>query len=1251
MPPLTQDRDIGRDSASRAVEGGPEIGERIGSLTIRAVRDGHALGREYLAVGEPDKPGASVVFLPEEVQSAGDDIVRAVLQEAKAAAQVQHPGIVRMLRVGREGRRLYFVTEDPGRRSAADLLADGRRPGPREATRVALEAARVLGVVHRARLTHRDVRPDNLRLADDGSVRLAGLGMVRAVEDYNDFRRGLPLAGPTYASPELYRTGEAGPRSDLYSLGAVYFHLLTGRPPFTADTSLQVLHKHCVEPVPDPAESDPQVPLRCRDIVARAMAKDPVERFPDAAAMAEELEALLAVLPEDPPAEIVGEPEPEPAASPLRRSGRSSSSAAFPVSKTRAAVPARPRSVVPWLVTGTLAVAVSVFAGAAVLVMRNGSAERVVPPEDPAIGEIIPEPPQSPPMTTPEPALPEPEPPQGPSDPALQALAEEFAGLAQTGSNAGMSGDKKALEEAVAGLRALHERHKDALDAKRRDFAFQAKALADSLSRTPAPPPPSNHGGPAPVHQVQPTVEAEWVAVRPDGSGATAVAKGGTVAVWDAAAGTLRSFAAPGTPVVAAAAFTADGTVVAAAAPDGSVRLIAADSGAVRGEVIRTGADVRSLAVSPDAGTLVVGGADGEVTFVSAAGGGTRKQTNRHTGGAVSAAAFAADGSAAVTAGGSMVYLWKGDGEGLKRAFGAGRSVGCVAISGDGRLIAAGNQFKQLFLWETLTGQYLSVPGLTVGELVTAVALSRDGRSMACGLKNGELWLADLIAFRAVGPVKAHTKPIDSLSFSADGRRLVSTSADRHLRIWDAEAALKAGAPTDAPATLKPRVVLRMGLATPAGPSAMLPLPGGRRLAAFAGGVGRIWDTVTGEVLADLKADGLTLQTAVLSPDGRQLAASAYGGDGDGGGYGHVVLFSATDGRVVRRFRPHATHVRRIEFSADGRRLATLGGDADGLGEVRIWSLDDPGDKPAAVIAGHHDGVHQAGFTAGGRSVYTIGAARNRTTEMKLWNAADGRAIPVEGGSLAPPFLPAPDGSLLAMGPDGHLQLWDTAVGKVRAKLPETAGAFGNTFSADGRFCVLRRQRQSSGVVVLDLAAGRTAFQQEFKDFMPFQFAFSGDASVLAMSGMIPAGKGKPSSMGLRLLELRTGRELEEPEKAVDRQLLGGRAPVLSADGSAAALWLRNFSAAVWRTNDGKVLGYARTDGVPFHHLQFLEGGRTLALFCMDGTIRLFDIPTDPPAPAAAPKPAPALKPALKVGAFKNGGSLRASPAASDDAP
>ncbi len=150
-----------------------------------------------------------------------------------------------------------------------------------------------LAVAHRDGLVHRDVKPENVLISDDGDVKIVDFGLVRAIAEAEITSTSVILGTAAYLSPEQVSTGEAGPGSDVYAVGILAYELLTGTTPFTGDTALAVAYQRMDHDVAPPSAVIGGVPAQFDELVLRATARDPADRYADAAEMAAELDEIV----------------------------------------------------------------------------------------------------------------------------------------------------------------------------------------------------------------------------------------------------------------------------------------------------------------------------------------------------------------------------------------------------------------------------------------------------------------------------------------------------------------------------------------------------------------------------------------------------------------------------------------------------------------------------------------------------------------------------------------------------------------------------------------------------------------------------------------------------------------------------------------------------------------------------------------------------------------------------------------------
>jgi len=275
------------------------VGDTLGKYEIRGLLGRGGMGCVYLAYDPMIEREVAVKVLPPEVASKPETL-RRFLDEAKATGKLNHPNVVAIYDIGQHENLYYIVMELLGGGSVADLLtAQGALPW-RDACRIASDAAAGLAAAHAAGLLHRDIKPENLMLGHDGVVKVVDFGLSKLVDSAHDTRDtvtkvGQILGTPQYMSPEQFQAQKLDARSDIYSLGATFYRVLSGKLPFENCASImQVMYAHLEQPPPDPTLVVSDAPQQCAEIIARAMAKSPNDRFQGAGEMASQLRALFA---------------------------------------------------------------------------------------------------------------------------------------------------------------------------------------------------------------------------------------------------------------------------------------------------------------------------------------------------------------------------------------------------------------------------------------------------------------------------------------------------------------------------------------------------------------------------------------------------------------------------------------------------------------------------------------------------------------------------------------------------------------------------------------------------------------------------------------------------------------------------------------------------------------------------------------------------------------------------------------------
>ncbi len=261
-------------------------GRRFGSYQLLVPLGRGAVATVHAARRQDGTEVAVKILTP--FAEANPEVVRLFAGEMELSRRVDHPGVVRMHRSGDVAGSHFLEMELVRGRTAQELVEGGDRLDETTVVDLGTQVARALHAVHAARVAHRDVKPANLLVDDDGRVRLFDFGLAFDLDGPDD-PPGRVYGSPQWLSPEQARSARVCCRSDLYSLGATLYRLSTGRAPFYGERD-DLLAAHLGDdPVPP---TDLGVSPGLSAAILRAMAKDPADRFPDGEAMAAALDAV-----------------------------------------------------------------------------------------------------------------------------------------------------------------------------------------------------------------------------------------------------------------------------------------------------------------------------------------------------------------------------------------------------------------------------------------------------------------------------------------------------------------------------------------------------------------------------------------------------------------------------------------------------------------------------------------------------------------------------------------------------------------------------------------------------------------------------------------------------------------------------------------------------------------------------------------------------------------------------------------------
>ena len=224
-----------------------------------------------------------------------DDLRERFLREAQAAGSLQHPNVITIYDFGEVDGHPYIAMEFVEGQDVAELLAHQVPLTTIHKLGIAIDVLQGLAFAHKRGIVHRDIKPANIRVDADGKARIMDFGVAHLASS-DMTRSGVMIGTPSYMAPEQIIGGEISPQTDIFSVGAVLYELLTGARPFSGGPLQAVMYRVLSEP-PLPLDvSAPALPSRLNDIVMRALAKDPDKRYATALDMANDLLAVRASL-------------------------------------------------------------------------------------------------------------------------------------------------------------------------------------------------------------------------------------------------------------------------------------------------------------------------------------------------------------------------------------------------------------------------------------------------------------------------------------------------------------------------------------------------------------------------------------------------------------------------------------------------------------------------------------------------------------------------------------------------------------------------------------------------------------------------------------------------------------------------------------------------------------------------------------------------------------------------------------------
>ena len=278
-----------------------EIIEKIGNGGMATV---------YKATDKILKRNVAVKILRDEF-TTDEEFIKRFEVEAQSAARLTHPNIVSIYDVGVEDNLHYIVMELIQGKTLKEIILEEKGPLPwKWSVNVTIQIASALETAHRNNIIHRDIKPHNIIITEDGIAKVTDFGIAKAVSNSTITAFGTTIGSVHYFSPEHARGGFTDAKSDLYSLGVVLYEMVTGRVPFDADTPVSVALKHMQEKPEEPIEVNPNVPVAVNKIIMKALQKDTTLRYQTATEMLDDLRKSL----KNPDGDFVDDSEYDPTA-------------------------------------------------------------------------------------------------------------------------------------------------------------------------------------------------------------------------------------------------------------------------------------------------------------------------------------------------------------------------------------------------------------------------------------------------------------------------------------------------------------------------------------------------------------------------------------------------------------------------------------------------------------------------------------------------------------------------------------------------------------------------------------------------------------------------------------------------------------------------------------------------------------------------------------------------------------------------
>ena len=970
---------------------------------------------DYEILEEIARGGMGVVYKARQVTADRDVALKMILSgslaspqaierfytEARAAANLKHPNIVGVHEVGKiDGLHFYSMDYIEGQ-DLDDLIREGTLFNQAIA-RFIRRIASAIHYAHEQGVLHRDLKPSNVLVDEQGEPQITDFGLAKRTDADSDLTgTDQDMGTPSYMSPEQARGASktVGPPSDVYSLGALMYALLTGRPPFRAETPAETVVQVINEDPVLPSKLNPTVPKDLETICLKCLEKEPAQRYASARDLEEDLGRFqrgepIKAKPMNRPARVWRWCRRNPVLAGLSAATITTLFAGILVSSAFAVVASN---------NAWLAEERAHELGDANLKLANSTEDLQLANQN--LSEALDDVRQQ----------------------KIRAEREnEVANIRLYASQIARAQTEWKNGDVAAAWLHLNGCRRD-LRGWEHDYLFTLFNANQTTLR--------GHTG-----------AITSVAYSPDGRLIVSASEDGTIKIWDVSTGretlTLRGHSSH----VVNATFSPDGSRILSGGPGdvGQIKVWDASTGQLLFAIRESRTDVTDVTYSPDGRRVASCGVnDDKSTRITVWDVTTGKRILRLKGfpdksDMVTDVAFSPDGRQIAGSCWDTIIVWDAlSGRKIRTLKDRRAEIASIAFSPDGQsIVAAGaenlslrdNGPVRIRMWDVVTGKETRTLKGHSGGMSTVVFAPDGDRVISCGAEDGLVKVWDATTGQEIGTLKGHAGSVCGAAVSPDGQRIVSGSKDRTIKIWEVS-------PGSETLMELRRQVRNLALS-----------PDGRRV--LSGDA--VWDTSDGKRICKLAGAMGDVYNAAFSPDSRRIAT--------GGRWkvepfkaGEVKLWDASSGQQILALTGPIGLVFGVAFSPNGRRIVSGGreyGPNSKPGEIVVW--DALTGENINELKGHTKEVNSVVFTPSGQRI--VSGSRDKT--VRVWDAVSGKEIfKLSGhGEGVTCVDVGPKGRRIVSGSrDKAIKVWDAVSGEEMFTLRgHTAAVTSVGFSPDG---------------------------------------------------------------------------------------------------------------------------------------------------------------------------------------------------------